>query len=126
MYLVLLGATMVFAFAIPIPTLTLVMRSLPPEWVSSCLGVMQVCACWRPAVAVYGLSDHSAFSGLGSTAIFVVFVSRWQLIFKGAGSIPGPIVFGAILDSACLFSQDSCHNGSRACVVMDNDRSAKV
>ena len=31
-----------FLFGSAMPSLTVVMRAVPPEWVSSCLGVMQV------------------------------------------------------------------------------------
>ncbi len=49
-----------------------------------------------------------------------------QLVFKGLGAIPGPIVFGALLDRACLFKQASCHAADSSCVVMDNTQAAQV
>ena len=43
-----------------------------------------------------------------------------SLLFRAFGSIPGPIVFGAIIDSACLFWQFDCdHRGN--CWVYNNE-----
>ena len=42
-----------------------------------------------------------------------------SLVFRAFGSIPGPIVFGLIFDSACIFWQNEC--GRRGnCWVYDN------
>ena len=43
-----------------------------------------------------------------------------SLLFKAFGSIPGPIVFGAIIDSACLFWQFDCDRRGN-CWVYDNE-----
>lgn len=41
-------------------------------------------------------------------------------IFRLVGTIPGPLVFGAIIDTSCLLWQDEC--GSRGnCWIYDND-----
>ena len=42
-----------------------------------------------------------------------------SLIFRAFGSIPGPIVFGVIFDSACLFWQFDCDRRGN-CWVYDN------
>ncbi len=49
-----------------------------------------------------------------------------QLIFKGLGAIPGPIVLGAVLGDACLFKQSSCHAADASCVVMDNRKASQA
>ncbi len=48
------------------------------------------------------------------------------MIFKGLGAIPGPIVYGAVLDGACLFKQSSCHAADASCVVMDNRKASQA
>ena len=42
-----------------------------------------------------------------------------SLVFRALGSIPGPIVFGVIFDSACLFWQFECDRRGN-CWVYDN------
>ena len=42
-----------------------------------------------------------------------------SLVFRALGSIPGPIVFGVIFDSACLFWQFDCDRRGN-CWVYDN------
>ena len=43
-----------------------------------------------------------------------------SLVFRAFGSIPGPIIFGVIIDSACLFWQFDCdHRGN--CWVYNNE-----
>ena len=43
-----------------------------------------------------------------------------SVMFRVLGSIPGPIIFGAIFDSACVYWQYEC--GKRGnCWVYDND-----
>ncbi len=42
-----------------------------------------------------------------------------SLVFRAFGSIPGPIVFGAIFDSACIFWQYNCGRQGN-CWVYDN------
>ena len=42
-----------------------------------------------------------------------------SLVFRAFGSIPGPIVFGAIFDSACIFWQYDCSRQG-SCWVYDN------
>ena len=53
-------------------------------------------------------------------------LSEPQVIFKALGAIPGPIVYGAVLDGACLFKQSSCHAADASCVVMDNRKASQA
>lgn len=47
-----------------------------------------------------------------------------SVLFRLFGSIPGPILFGAIVDSGCVYWQTEC--GRRAnCWVYDNDLLSK-
>ena len=42
------------------------------------------------------------------------------MFFRVLGSIPGPIIFGALFDGSCLYWQEEC--GDRGnCWVYDND-----
>lgn len=43
-----------------------------------------------------------------------------SLAFRAFGSIPGPIVFGVIIDSACLFWQFDCNRRGN-CWVYNNE-----
>jgi hypothetical protein len=36
------------------------------------------------------------------------------------GTIPAPMVFGALIDETCILWQESCHEENGACLVYDN------
>lgn len=48
-------------------------------------------------------------------------VSIQWLIIRLFGSIPGPVVFGAVIDKACVFWKTSCTSDRGACYAYDND-----
>ena len=44
---------------------------------------------------------------------------QW-IIVRCLGFIPGPIIFGAVIDKACLFWKESCDDETGACYYYDN------
>ena len=47
-------------------------------------------------------------------------VSLQWIVLRFVGFIPGPIVFGAVIDEACLFWKESCDDETGACYYYDN------
>ena len=47
-------------------------------------------------------------------------VSLQWIIVRCLGFIPGPIIFGAVIDKACLFWKESCDDETGACYYYDN------
>ena len=45
---------------------------------------------------------------------------QW-IIVRCLGFIPGPIIFGAVIDKACLFWKESCDDETGACYYYDNE-----
>ena len=50
------------------------------------------------------------------------FAVSLQWIIIRVGSINGPIVFGAVIDEACLFWKESCDDETGACYYYDNKK----
>lgn len=90
------------------------------------------------SVTCNNLPITAVLFGLGMFAIFVnaapalallmrcfppdhvsVGLSSVQTVWKVLGSIPGPIVMGALFDANCLYAQASCASGS-SCVLYHN------
>ena len=42
--------------------------------------------------------------------------TQW-MFSRGLGSIPGSVLFGAIIDSACIFEESSCSGDSTSCLL---------
>ena len=49
----------------------------------------------------------------------VAMALQW-IIVRCLGFIPGPIIFGAVIDEACLFWKESCDDETGACYYYDN------
>lgn len=47
-------------------------------------------------------------------------VSIQSIIVRCLGSIPGPILFGTVIDETCLFWKTSCTSDTGACYAYDN------
>ena len=44
-----------------------------------------------------------------------------NVIFRGLGTIPGPIIFGLVIDSVCLLQDEDCGEETGTCAEYDNE-----